>query len=225
MRNKNLIIFICLVFIWGCETTQNGGISSGVPDISNFSPSVRRDLRRMDVTQAINTVMQGPTQCNPELVRGASDRLTWDEFVARSRRQGNNFSGPFGRVEFYNNSHLALPGERGITAVGAGRHLDQTMLDILPLIAIAHQNKRQPVRISHTTSGRHSAGSNHYSGRALDIDPHPERTRMAVAEEIRNVLASSGRGCGYFVLVEATHIHVSYKGQGRTGCPGFAVDL
>ncbi|MCF8057772.1 MAG: hypothetical protein K9K67_00640 [Bacteriovoracaceae bacterium] len=225
MRNKLLMIFTSLLFVFGCETPNNGGMATGVPDVSNFSPGVRRNLRRMDLTQAIDTVMRGPATCGSELVRGASDQLTWEQFVAQSRRQGTNFSGPFGRVEFYNNSHLALPGERGITAVGAGRHLDQKILDILPLIAIAHQNKRQPVRISHTTSGRHSAGSHHYSGRALDIDPHPERTRMAVAEEIRNVLASSGRGCGYFVLVEATHIHVSYKGQGRTGCPGFAVDI
>lgn len=179
----------------------------------------------MDVTGAINTVMDGPARCGSELVQGASSGMNWDQFVANSQKSGMTYNGPYGRVEFYNGSVQSLPGGSGISDVGRSRHLDRSILDIIPFLAMAHKQEGLPMRVSHTTGGVHSSNSLHYSGRAIDIDPHPASRRLDVAEKMRDILRSSGRGCGYFILVEATHIHVSYKGSGYGGCPGFAMEI
>lgn len=223
MRAVKIISFLFLFILSGCP--QNNSSEVGGGDIASFSPGVQRQLRRMDVAGAINTVMSGPTQCGGELVQGASAGMNWDQFTANSQRSGITYTGPYGRVEFYNGSIHSLPDGMGITSVGGNPRLDRSILDIVPLLAIAHKRKGLPMRVSSTTGGIHSQNSLHYSGRAIDIDPHPASRKMAVAEEIKNVLASSGRGCGYFVLVEATHIHVSYKGASAGGCPGFAMEI
>lgn len=223
MRVLKIASLLFLFVLSGCPNEDPSSVVGS--DVASFSPGVRRQLRNMDVAGAINTVMSGPTQCGGELVQGASAGMNWEQFEQNSRKSGITYDGPYGRVEFYNGSIHSLPGGMGITAVGGEPRLDRSILDIMPLLAIAHKRKGLPVRVSHTTGGKHSTNSLHYKGRAIDIDPHPASRRMAVAEEIRNVLASSGRGCGYFVLVEASHIHVSYKGPSYSGCPGFAVDI
>lgn len=195
-------------------------MNTGVPDVSGFSPQAQGQLRRGNLTGALDTMMDGPTPCdcdNPEAVRG----LNWEQFVSRSRRQGTTYNGPYGRVEFYNGSINSLPGGSGISDVGRATHLDTSILDIIPIIASAHQQVGLPTRVSHTTGGHHSSNSLHYAGRAIDLDPDPSSRRLEVANKIKDLLASSGRGCGYYILVHTSHIHVSFKGVGRTGCPGF----
>lgn len=214
-----------LAFAMGCEPAGNGQMNLGTqPYTNDFSPRVRNNLRRLEVNEAISTLMDGPTCCNQGVMQAAGQSIEWDEFVANSQRAGDIFDGPFGRIEFYNRSAWSLPGGPGVTSTGNATHLDESILDIMPLLALAHRQEGLPMRVSSTTGGRHSANSLHYHGRAIDIDPHPASRRMDVARRIRDMLASSGRGCGYFVLVHPTHIHVSYKGQGRSGCPGFLVE-
>lgn len=223
-----VLFALAFLFFFGCESTFNMG-GAGSPDYSGFSPSVQRRLRNMDLAGAINTVMSGPTKCGTELVKGASLGLNWEKFKSQSQRVGNNFTGPFGRVEFYNQSEKALPGGPGISANRKTRFLSKKMLNVIPFLALAHRRKGKALRISHTTSGFHSPNSLHYSGNAIDIDPLPDGSTYSVAQEIQRTLASSGKGCGYFVYVETSrktgrrHIHVSFKGEKNTGCPGFSV--
>lgn len=224
----------------GCETTGDGCQQGYQQATSDMDPNSRRTMdgltrggRTLPSSSQLSRAIDPGADCdscssqrNNVLGLRSSGRGSsagWDEFVQHSRRSGNNFSGPYGRVEFYNGSHLSLPGGAGITAVGKARHLDRKILDIMPILAEAHKAEGQPVRVSHTTSGRHSQNSLHYAGRAIDIDPDPASKKMAIARQIEARLKASGKGCGYFVYVEPSHIHVSFKGEGRTGCPGFSV--
>lgn len=222
-----LLTLIFILTLVSCEQTGNGAAELNRSSLyaNDMPPNFNRRMRRLEVNDAIGTLMNGPTCCNQGIMQEAGQSIEWEEFVANSRRTGTNFDGPFGRIEFYNHSELSLPGGRGISAVGGRGHLDESILDILPLVALAHRQEGLPVRVSSTTGGRHSNGSLHYSGRAIDIDPDPASRKMDVAERIKDMLAASGRGCGYYILVEATHIHISYKGQGRTGCPGFETEI
>lgn len=226
MRVLKLGVYLLFFSFLSCETTNNlaGGSGVAIPGQPSFSPAVQRRLRQMDIGGAINTIVSGPSVCGSELVQGASQRVNWDSFLSRSQRSGPHFNSSFGRVEFYNNSHRALPGEAGISSTSNSKYLDRKILDVIPFLAMAHKKHNQAVRVSHTTSGRHSKNSLHYSGRAIDIDPSPASSRKKIAQEIVRTLASSGKGCGYFVYVESSHIHISYKGASYEGCPGYLED-
>jgi|GEM_PF-3652425 len=219
----------------GCETTgedfQNGYNTTvnqyGDPRVRGDMDRLTNNGRTLPSSRELASAIDPSADCTACSQRRNAGRgagfLSWEEYVSQSNRTGSFFDGPLGRVEFYNSSALSLPGGAGYTTHGVARHLDRTILDVIPLIAGAHQAHGQPMRVSHTTGGRHSSNSLHYSGRAIDIDPQPASRKVAIAREIRDRLAASGGGCGYFVLVESSHIHVSYKGEGRSGgCPGFS---
>lgn len=220
-----LYSMLILTLVVSCEQAGNGQMNLGGASLytNDMPPRFNRSMGRLDINEAVSTLMNGPTCCNQGIMQEAGQSIEWEEFVANSQRAGDMFDGPFGRVEFYNGSARSLPGGGGITSTGNARYLDESILDILPLIALAHRQEGLPTRVSSTTGGRHSSNSLHYHGRAIDIDPDPASRKRDVAERIRDMLAASGRGCGYFVLVEPTHIHVSYKGSGYPGCPGYQV--
>lgn len=240
VRIKLLLILPCLwslTLLVGCETTGEGFQDSYNTTVNQYGdPRVRDDMNRLtrngrtlpsstELKEAIDPSADCTACSQRRNANRTAGMLTWEEYASQSRRTGSFFDGPQGRVEFYNSSALSLPDGPGHTTHGKARHLDRSILDVIPLIAGAHKAHGQPMRVSHTTGGRHSANSLHYYGRAIDIDPHPASKKMAIAREIQSRLAASGGGCGYFVLVESSHIHVSYKGEGRSGgCPGFSVD-
>lgn len=61
--------------------------------------------------------------------------------------------------------------------------------------------------VTSATDGKHSAGSLHYAGEAVDIRTRdvPEDQRGAIRDEIAARL-----GANYDVLLEADHIHIEH---------------
>jgi hypothetical protein len=59
--------------------------------------------------------------------------------------------------------------------------------------------------ITSVTDGRHSAGSLHYTGDAIDLRLPTPSTRDQIVSQLRTALGDS-----YDVLLEADHIHIEY---------------
>lgn len=227
---STLVIGLGLVFFYGCEEAQQlGG--------TELPPQVQRDITRGKITAAVNGLTDPPqvdcAHCDTEerTPTRSTGALNWNTYTENSR---TSISGgipiddtPYGRVEWYNGTKRSTPGGGGMGNSRGSKYLDRSMLDIMPYVALAHKELGIPTRMAHTTDGTHSTNSLHYSGRAIDIDPAPDSKRRAAFNNIVSKLSSTidpstGKpiGCGYFVYDEISHIHVSYKGAGYSGCPG-----
>jgi len=226
---KYLILF-GLVFIFGCEEAQKQQLTKGLP------PQDADALRNGDINGFLQTVGDPPSRSCPacegnERQRRGTGRFNWSTY--QNSKQTTSTSGvvtdhtPYGRVEWFNGTSKSLPGGGGMHNSKGSKFLDGSILDILPYIALSHNDLGLPTRVSHTTDGTHSKNSRHYSGHAIDIDPMPDSKRRAVYNQIVQKLKSTvdpstGKpiGCGYFVYDEKTHIHVAYRGSSYPGCPG-----
>ena len=199
----------------------------------------RKDISRGNLTRAVNSLTDPPQpDCEHCLDDNSTPRrnsgsglLTWSSYTSNSRTSMQNGipvdTTPYGRVEWYNGTRRSVPGGGGMRNSRGSKFLSQEMLDIMPYVALAHKDVGIPTRMAHTTDGTHSTNSKHYSGDAIDIDPLPDSKRRAafnqIVERLRSTInPQTGRpiGCGYFVYDERSHIHVSYKGPGYSGCPG-----
>ncbi len=201
----------------------------------NLPKETQTAIKRGNITQAVNSLTDPPKancpNCTTERTSTRSTGLyNWETYKKNSRTSvvGGvpTDTTPYGKVQWFNGTKRSVPGGGGMRGKGSS-YLDRSMLDILPYIAMAHNDLGIPTRIAHSVDGTHSANSLHYSGRALDIDPMPDSKRRAaynkIIEKLRNTKdPSTGKpiGCGYFVYDEHSHIHVSYKGPGYGGCPG-----
>ena len=63
--------------------------------------------------------------------------------------------------------------------------------------------------ITSCTDGRHSSGSRHYSGESIDVRTRDltDDVKQKVADQIADAL-----GDEYYVLLETSHLHISFKG-------------
>jgi hypothetical protein len=228
-RNHILLLLITLVCLGNdCDGTT---IRSGIKYQSEKWPlRSRKSFRRYDINSAIDHTLRGPT--SDYCLRGShySGEENWNKLVETKTESRNKVTGtiswntPYGDIDWYNGTIKSIPGEAGLDGPGPASHLTPPILDIMPLIARAHDKAGHRTRIAHTTDGEHSPNSLHYSGNAIDIDPDPGKDRLKIARQLEAELISSGRACGYMIYVEHSHLHISWKGVPQSECPIFRIE-
>lgn len=83
----------------------------------------------------------------------------------------------------------------------------EMILAVLIVTAVFHEYDVDAV-ITSATDGKHSSGSLHYAGCAVDFRTRdlPESTRTTLAADVRSAL-----GASYDVVLEDTHLHVEFQ--------------
>jgi hypothetical protein len=108
---------------------------------------------------------------------------------------------------------IELPEGVGIKPGVILRGLDRGMHPAIDKASRIWRHHGRTLVITSGLDGRHSQGSRHYSGRALDFRSRDlERSaRNRVVRELRRVL-----GRDFLVLLEKDHIHVEYAAPSRS---------
>lgn len=90
------------------------------------------------------------------------------------------------------------------------RGLHPVMWEMLYHIKPFFDEKKIHLTITSGTDGKHSNGSKHYVGLAVDIRTRTMKNPDAMFKKIQRVLSA-----GFDIVLEGTHIHIEYDPKNR----------